>query len=724
LHGTIQPVKTVPAPGRPGARRWWSPFASVFRNDYPVGAYFAVFVTVVLIPVLVAVGWREYRSAVAERASIEQSAAQKARNITTEIDLNMVTRENLLTVLAGSYSLLNSDLETFYGQAHEVAGQLGIMIALRDAALDRRIFNTHFPLGTQLSPGNQVLRGDRKAALQSGKPAVSDVFVATHLKRYLVAVTVPVTRDGATVYFLTMAFDASSFLSIFDRLQVGENQVAMIVDRSGVVVARSQKNSEFVGREFHADFLKSAEEAEGTGPALNIEGTLCQYFFDRSASTGWRVLVGVPLATLQAPMERAIRDIAITFGLLLCLGGAIAYAIGRRISRAIGVLRSAAIALEQHETVTPPITNLRETDEAASAILAASSEMRRNDEQLRLAVDAAELGTWTWNKVTGEFSVSERARSILRLPPTAECEPSTFLERIHHADRKFQEEILDSPVPGGQFEIEYRIQDPAEKSIHWVSSRGRVEYDETGTASRIHGVLRDITHGKKWEIERAELQLRLMQAQEEERLRLAHELHDQTGQSLTAIMMELKAVETELDQSGRDRLRRLRAELDQMGRTLHRVAWELRPASINELGLTAALANYASEWSAQSGIEVDFHCSDPGLDRHPEEIRTTLYRVVQEALTNIVKHAAGATAGSITINRTDSVLRLVIEDNGAGFDSSALGQHSANALGGLGLAGMRERLSLIGGELKVESSVALGTTIFVCIELQPQGAMA
>jgi signal transduction histidine kinase len=236
-------------------------------------------------------------------------------------------------------------------------------------------------------------------------------------------------------------------------------------------------------------------------------------------------------------------------------------------------------------------------------------------------------------------------------------------------------------------------------------------------------VLRDISSRKKTRGERDDLRLRLLRAQEQERLRLAHELHDQTGQSLTAIMMELKAVETDIEANGRDRLRRLRKQLDQMGRNLHRVAWELRPASINELGLTAALSNYASEWSAQSGIEVDFHCGEAGLDGHSEEVRTTLYRVVQEALTNIARHAAGATAASITINRANSILRLTIEDDGGGFDSMSINKHSGNAFGGLGLAGMRERLSLIGGELEIESSVGVGTTIFVRIELQRQGAM-
>jgi two-component system sensor histidine kinase UhpB len=723
MHGLATPSSTASLGGkrRPAGPRLPS---GARGNEYSVGAYFAAFVTVVLIAVLVAVGWLEYRAAASERAQLERSAAQKARDITAEIDLNMVTRENLLTVLAGSYSLLNSDIETFYRQAADVGRQLDVMIALRDPATNSRIFNTEFPWGTQLEGGSAILKDDREQALRSGKPAVSDVFLGTHVKRYIVAVTVPVTRDGALLYFLTMAFDADKFVSIFDRLQVRENQVAMIVDRRGAVVARSQRQSEFVGQEFHADFLERESQPEGVAQAANLEGVPFEYFFNRSAPTGWRVMVGVPGSLLLEPRERALRSVAITFGLLLLLGGAIAYAIGRRISRAIGALRSAAIALGQHEPVAPPMTALRETNEVASAIWAASTELRKSDEQLRLAVDAAELGTWTWNIVTGEFFSSERAKRIFGIPTTMECTRSTFLERIHPSDCDIPEEILQPDlILERQYAIEYRILDPADQSIRWVSSKGRVEFDETGKPLRVHGVLRDISSRKKSRHERDDLRLRLMRAQEQERLRLAHELHDQTGQSLTAIMMELKAVEADIAQSGRDRLRRLRKQLDQMGRNLHRVAWELRPASINELGLTAALSNYASEWSAQSGIEVDFHCGDSGLDGHSEEVRTTLYRVVQEALTNIARHAAGATTASITINRANSILRLTIEDDGNGFDSMSGNKHSGKAFSGLGLAGMRERLSLIGGELEIESSVGVGTTIFVRIEPQRQGAM-
>src|SRR5437762_2750661 len=135
--------------------------------------------------------------------------------------------------------------------------------------------------------------------------------------------------------------------------------------------------------------------------------------------------------------------------------------------------------------------------------------------------------------------------------------------------------------------------------------------------------------------ERDNLRRRFMQAQEDERLRLAHELHDQTGQSLAAVMMELKGIEASVDGGGRERLRLLRKQLEEMGRTLHYVAWELRPASIDELGLESVLADYIAEWGAKFGIEADFLCEGSKLEGLNDELRTTIYRVIQEALTNI-----------------------------------------------------------------------------------------
>jgi signal transduction histidine kinase len=211
--------------------------------------------------------------------------------------------------------------------------------------------------------------------------------------------------------------------------------------------------------------------------------------------------------------------------------------------------------------------------------------------------------------------------------------------------------------------------------------------------------------------ERDDLRRRLMSAQEEERLRLAHDLHDQTGQGMTAAILELKVIEPFVGKKGLDRVRFLRKHLDELSKLLHRTAWELRPLSIDELGLTNALENYLSNWAKKLGINADFHCSDSELDGRSNEIRTTVYRVVQEGLTNIARHAVDATRVSVVIGMSQQTLYLVIEDNGRGFDPAATPL-------GLGLAGMRERLLLVGGRLTVESSDSTGTTVFARIPIR------
>ena len=213
-------------------------------------------------------------------------------------------------------------------------------------------------------------------------------------------------------------------------------------------------------------------------------------------------------------------------------------------------------------------------------------------------------------------------------------------------------------------------------------------------------------------------------AEERERLRLSYELHDQAGQSLIAAILELNEIDSLTSGPAHERLHLLRKKMEEMGKTLHRIAWELRPPSIDELGLRKALSSYVAEWGEQCGTEVDFHCDDPSLDEVPSEIATAVYRVVQEGLTNIVKHAQRPSDVSVVIRHPDATLQVIIEDNGCGFDVAASGAKSSAKSGGksgnhrgLGLDGMRERLWLVGGTLEVESAIGAGTTIFARITL-------
>jgi signal transduction histidine kinase len=212
-------------------------------------------------------------------------------------------------------------------------------------------------------------------------------------------------------------------------------------------------------------------------------------------------------------------------------------------------------------------------------------------------------------------------------------------------------------------------------------------------------------------------------AEERERLRLSYELHDQAGQDLIAAILELNEIDALVDGPARERLHLVRKKMEELGKTLHRIAWELRPPAIDELGLRKALASYIADWGERCGTEVDFHCDDPNLDEVPSEIGTTVYRIVQEGLTNILKHAQQPSDVSVVIRRVGATLQVTIEDNGCGFDVGAMAA-KPGTYRGLGLDGMRGRLLLIGGTLEIESAVGAGTTIFARIALDGQRSAA
>jgi signal transduction histidine kinase len=212
-------------------------------------------------------------------------------------------------------------------------------------------------------------------------------------------------------------------------------------------------------------------------------------------------------------------------------------------------------------------------------------------------------------------------------------------------------------------------------------------------------------------------------AEEKERLRLSYELHDQAGQGLIAAILELNEIDALVAGPAHERLHLVRKRMEELGKTLHRIAWELRPPSIDELGLKKALASYIADWSEQCGTEVDFHCDGPSIDDVPSEIGTAVYRVVQEALNNIVKHARQPSNVSVVIGRADATLQVIIEDNGCGFDVGAM-TAKTGSYHGLGLDGMRERLLLIGGTLEIESTPGTGTALFARIALDSQRSAA
>lgn len=204
---------------------------------------------------------------------------------------------------------------------------------------------------------------------------------------------------------------------------------------------------------------------------------------------------------------------------------------------------------------------------------------------------------------------------------------------------------------------------------------------------------------------------RVVAAQELERRRLSRELHDETAQTLTSVLLGLQAIaETPTSPQALAETARLQDIVARALQDVRRLAVELRPKALDDFGLMPALKRLGSGFSEQTGIRVDVE-SYLGDARLPSEIETALYRIVQESLTNVVKHASASSVSVLVTRKDDSVI-AVIEDDGRGFDAKA-----ARPDAGLGLVGMEERVALLNGTLRVESSEGAGTTIVAEVPL-------
>jgi two-component system, NarL family, sensor histidine kinase DevS len=200
-------------------------------------------------------------------------------------------------------------------------------------------------------------------------------------------------------------------------------------------------------------------------------------------------------------------------------------------------------------------------------------------------------------------------------------------------------------------------------------------------------------------------------AQELERARLARELHDETGQALTSILLGLKSLEdAPAGDDGRAALAEVRELVVSTLQDVRRLAVELRPAALDDFGLVPALERLVGTFREQTGMTVDLE--NRLKDRRlPTDVETALYRIVQEALTNVVKHADAGRV-SIVLAHRDRSVAVVVEDDGSGFDPAATRDE------GLGLVGMRERVGLVGGRLRIESAAGTGTTLVAEVPLR------
>ena len=368
--------------------------------------------------------------------------------------------------------------------------------------------------------------------------------------------------------------------------------------------------------------------------------------------------------------------------------------------------------------------DIEDRKQAEEALRSTESEQRHiaaqlEKERARLveAQEMAKIGSWEAELARLRVIWSEQTHRIFETDPSR-FHPTRqkFREFIHPEDRaKVDGAFVASLDNRSPCTVEYRIVMP-DGRVKILEERWQTFHDEEGKPIRVAGTCRDITERVRAEEERRRLSGQLLRLQDEERRRIARDLHDSTGQDLVALATTLSQIHASIPSSGR-KLRKLASQCqalaDQCIRDVRTLSYLLHPPMLDEAGLEDAIRHYSGGFTERTGIELELEIS-PCLGRMKPHVELALFRVVQESLTNIQRHS-GSPKATIRIERGPGKFTLEISDKGSGISGNLRRRNGKMPFGvGVGIPSMHERVALIGGQLDIESSSS-GTTVRVTI---------
>jgi len=348
------------------------------------------------------------------------------------------------------------------------------------------------------------------------------------------------------------------------------------------------------------------------------------------------------------------------------------------------------------------VTELRDAQEA----------LRTSEERLRLALQAARIGTFEWNLRTGVNTWTPELESLYGLPPGGFGGTRTAFENlVHPEDRARIRELVDMALKSGPpTRGEWRVVFP-DGSVHWIAGRWQVFMNESGEPSRMIGINTDITDQKLAEESLSGMTRKLVEAQEQERARIARELHDDINQRLAMLAIELEQLKENPSDIG-SRLQELRQRTSEISNDVQALSHDLHSSQLEYLGVVAGMKSWCKEFARRQKMEID--CRHDVRSTLQPEIGLCLFRVLQEALHNAVKHS-GVNRIEVQLREQSGEIHLIVSDSGRGFDMEAIKQGR-----GLGLISMRERVRLVNGTIEIESKQLGGTTIHVRVPFESE----
>ena len=347
-------------------------------------------------------------------------------------------------------------------------------------------------------------------------------------------------------------------------------------------------------------------------------------------------------------------------------------------------------------------------------IPAVREDLKHTGARLNQLLETTKVMAWEAEVEDQRFTyVSEQAAKMLGYPASAWYKPGFLASHIHPDDRaRVLSTYRKQTRVAEHFDLTFRMLGSDDR-VAWVQNLVSVS-PENGTAGRMHGFMIDISERKRAEEALKYLGSRLIAAQEEERKRVARELHDDLNQRMAVLSIELEQLSQKIEKpfTLRKRVHKLQLQAQEISTDIHRLSYKLHPSKLDHLGLAAAVKTLCDELSLMQNGKPRVHFHQTGLPADlPHDVTLCIFRIAQEGLRNCVKHS-GAELVQVLLTKTDHSLRLSVSDNGCGFDTrSELKER------GLGFISMQERLRLVGGEINVYSQPRRGTRIDVSIPL-------
>ena len=385
----------------------------------------------------------------------------------------------------------------------------------------------------------------------------------------------------------------------------------------------------------------------------------------------------------------------------------------------------------------------------------AEEALREQQERAEFVADASDVGFWFCDLPFDKLAWDKRVKNHFWLPPDADVTIHTFYERLHPEDREPTRRAMERSIANNsQYDVEYRTVAPDGRQ-NWIRAIGRTFYDAAGQPTRFDGVTLNVTDRKQSELALSasearyrvlaegldqqvqartlELQsgnreilrmyeslrtlsTRMMTVQDEERRRIARDLHDSSGQLLAVIDMQLSTLAQDLRKAApqfNEQVEETERLVEQLQKEIRTTSYLLHPPLLDEAGLFSALSWYVEGLNKRSNVQITLEIA-PNFGRLPRDIELLVFRLVQESLANIYRHSGSETA-MIRIARDEGTITVEVQDQGKGIPPQKLLEIQSEG-SGVGIRGMRERLRQFSGELRIESGEN-GTRVWVTISI-------